>query len=36
MPTEKRLPCYSSKGFYIPKFEEMTYETVELLEMLNE
>jgi len=26
--TEKRLPSYSSKGFYIPKFNEMDYDTV--------
>ena len=29
--TEKRLPAYLSTGFYIPKFEEMTYETTQLL-----
>ena len=26
--TEKRLPSYSIKGFYIPKFDEMDYDTV--------
>jgi hypothetical protein len=34
-PIEKRLPCYLNQGFYIPKFEEMTLETIELLELLN-
>jgi hypothetical protein len=34
-PIEKRLPCYSNQDFYIPKFEEMSLETIELLEMLN-
>ena len=33
--TEKRLPSYSSRGFYIPSFEEMTQDTVELLNSLN-
>jgi hypothetical protein len=30
------LPCYLNQGFYIPKFEEMTQETVELLELLHD
>jgi hypothetical protein len=30
------LPCYLNQGFYIPKFEEMTQDTVELLELLSE
>ena len=34
--TEERLPCYLNKGFYIPKFEEMTFETVKLLNLLND
>lgn len=34
--TEKRLPSYLNKGFYIPKFHEMTYESVELLELISE
>jgi hypothetical protein len=29
------LPCYLNQDFYIPKFEEMTLETIELLELLN-
>jgi hypothetical protein len=33
--TEKRLPSYSSRGFYIPSFEQMTHDTVELLNSLN-
>jgi hypothetical protein len=33
--TEKRLPSYSNQGFYIPSFEEMTQDTVELLNSLN-
>ena len=33
--TEKRLPCYLNQDFYIPRFEEMTQDTVELLELLN-
>ena len=33
--TEKRLPSYSSRGFYIPSFEQMTQDTVELLNSLN-
>ncbi len=33
---EKRLPCYLNQGFYIPKFEEMTQDTVELLELLHD
>ena len=33
--TEKRLPCYLNQATYIPKFEEMTLETIQLLEMLN-
>lgn len=32
--TEKRLPCYLNEGFYIPKFEEMDYDTVELLKLV--
>lgn len=32
--TEKRLPCYLNEGFYIPKFEEMDYDTVELLKVV--
>jgi len=32
--TEKRLPSYSSKDFYIPKFDEMTYEAVKLLKII--
>lgn len=35
MPTEKRLPCYLNKDFYIPRFEEMTLEAIELMEKLN-
>ena len=34
--TEKRLPCYLNQAFYIPKFEEMTQDTVELLELLHD
>jgi hypothetical protein len=33
--TEKRLPSYSSWGFYIPSFEQMTQDTVDLLNSLN-
>ncbi len=33
--TEKRLPSYSNQGFYIPSFEQMTQDTVELLNSLN-
>lgn len=33
--TERRLPSYSSRGFYIPSFEQMTQDTVELLNSLN-
>ena len=33
--TEKRLPSYSSRGFYIPSFEQMTQDTVDLLNSLN-
>ena len=33
--TEKRLPSYSSRGFYIPSFEQMTHDTVDLLNSLN-
>ena len=33
--TEKRLPCYLNQGFYIPSFEEMTQDAVELLNSLN-
>ena len=33
---EKRLPCYLNQGFYIPNFEEMTQDTVELLELLHD
>ena len=33
--TEKRLPSYSSRGFYIPSFEQMTQEAMELLNSLN-
>ena len=29
--TETRLPAYLNKAFYIPKFEEMTYEATRLL-----
>ena len=32
--TEKRLPCYLNEDFYIPKFEEMDYDTVELLKLV--
>ncbi len=35
MPTEKRLPCYLNKDIYIPRFEEMTLEAVELLKEIN-
>ena len=33
--TEKRLPCYLNQGFYIPSFEQMTQDAVELLNSLN-
>lgn len=33
--TEKRLPCYLNQGFYIPSFDEMTQDAVELLNSLN-
>jgi len=33
--TEKRLPSYLNQGFYIPSFEEMTQEAMELLNSLN-
>jgi hypothetical protein len=33
--TEKRLPSYSNQGFYIPSFEQMTQDTVDLLNSLN-
>lgn len=33
--TEKRLPSYSNQGFYIPSFERMTQDTVDLLNSLN-
>ncbi len=33
--TERQLPSYSSRGFYIPSFEQMTQDTVELLNSLN-
>ena len=33
--TEKRLPCYLNEGFYIPKFEEMDYDTVNLLRSIS-
>ena len=33
--TEKRLPSYLSRGFYIPSFEQMTHDTVDLLNSLN-
>jgi hypothetical protein len=29
------LPSYSSRGFYIPSFEQMTQDTVDLLNSLN-
>jgi len=29
--TETRLPAYLNRAFYIPKFEEMTYEATRLL-----
>ena len=31
--TEKRLPCYLNEAFYIPKFEEMDYDTVQVLQL---
>lgn len=34
--TEKRLPVYSNKGIYIPKFENMDYDTVMLQRQLYE
>jgi hypothetical protein len=34
--TEKRLPCYLNQGTYIPKFQEMTFETIELLQTLHD
>ena len=34
--TEKRLPVYLNKDFYIPKFEEMDYDAVMLLRQINE
>jgi hypothetical protein len=33
--TEKRLPSCLNQGFYIPSFEEMTLEAMELLNSLN-
>ena len=33
--TERRLPSYSNQGFYIPSFEQMTQDTVDLLNSLN-
>ena len=33
--TEKRLPCYLNQDFYIPSFEQMTQDAVELLNSLN-
>ena len=33
--TEKRLPFYLNQGFYIPSFDEMTQDAVELLNSLN-
>ena len=33
--TERRLPSYLNQGFYIPSFEEMTQDAVELLNSLN-
>ena len=35
-PTEKRLPCYLNQDTYIPKFQEMTFETLELLKTLHD
>jgi hypothetical protein len=29
------LPCYLNQGFYIPSFEQMTQDAVELLNSLN-
>lgn len=34
--TERRLPCYLNKDFYIPKFDEMTLEAFNLLKDTNE
>ena len=34
--TERRLPCYLNKDFYIPKFNEMTLEAFNLLKDTNE